>query len=811
MSIEEVAVMAREAKDAARRLYMVNENLNKYVSTAKAAQLDLKNLKNLKRTVDIATPDLSNLKDLKRTVKQTEKIAKEGKNLWDNFLSKIKGGGNAAKAANIGSTLAALVGIGGIAAILAIKIKLDEFIQSQQEKVTDTLSKDLTKTNELAVRANLSIKEINGKIAKINAQQDKIYAEAAGAAKGTTDARQKANDALYEVRKGRDILESKIEVNRKLANDSLYETRKGRQILEDRLSGIQQKVDKFLSGVNNNFQQKVEGTIANLQQSLTKANESINLQNKTISTIQSTVKEVQNTVVSIPKSIDSKITELKDFTIKLVGNKTQPIEVKQAEIERKYGVTLNSIEGTVEGLKRTYQMSFEAKAAEWNTNISQLQKKVGEIETVTISSNFKSTTADLTKSINDLKANDNKFAEQVNNIKTDINNIKTDDSKFKSDLNNIKTDIYQTKQDINNTKLDIKKIDTQLKEQERVNQSAIPKLDFLVQTLPLLPGRAADAIRPDIPTIPEIEDAAAAGTCKTTQPGGCMNKLVNNSADNINANTDDGLKKIADAANAGANAAELALLNTINSKLGDQVSGGISGFMNRIVKNQWVDRAINLITMTAAVHNVIMLSDQAVTTFFGILDNVLAVPALIVDPNAETIDTKQAFGGVIDGFFKNIFGVTEWAEIKARWATANRIYQAAANGANEVRSIGGNIISAVEQTAQLTGKGFNAMQDEGLLSESNWDYSPEALNLKGGLFAKFGKLANGINIATEGLEAIESITSEIRSAVDSANQIKENAKEVDDGLKELIGASKAKREQEVEALPPKSYSWEDLM
>ncbi|MBC1236183.1 hypothetical protein, partial [Nostoc sp. 2RC] len=371
--------------------------------------------------------------------------------------------------------------------------------------------------------------------------------------------------------------------------------------------------------------------------------------------------------------------------------------------------------------------------------------------------------------------------------------------------------VQQINKDINTTKSDITKIDTKLKEQEKVNSAALPKLDQILGFLPLIPARAADAIRPDIPTIPQIEQAAATGTCRTTQPGGCMNKALKDNAAEITSNNNANTANILDAYNTGANTALLQGQQTILQRLGDQVPGGISGFMNRIVRNQWVDRSINLITMTAAVHNVMMLSDQAVTTFFSILDNVLAIPALIVDPNAETIDTKQAFGGVIDNFFKNIFGVAEWTEIKTKWATANRIYQAAANGANEVRNIGGNIINAVEQTANLTGKGFNALQDEGLISENNWDYSPENLKLKGGLFAKFGKLADGINIATEGLEAIESITSEIRSAVDSANQIKENAKEVDDGLKELFNQSKTKREEEVEALPAKSYSWEDLI
>ncbi|MBN4003016.1 hypothetical protein [Nostoc sp. LPT] len=44
--------------------------------------------------------------------------------------------------------------------------------------------------------------------------------------------------------------------------------------------------------------------------------------------------------------------------------------------------------------------------------------------------------------------------------------------------------------------MDIIKIDTRVKEQEKVNSEAIPKLDQILGILPLIPARAADAIKP---------------------------------------------------------------------------------------------------------------------------------------------------------------------------------------------------------------------------------------------------------------------------------------------------------------------------
>ncbi|MBD2204941.1 hypothetical protein H6G33_04220 [Calothrix sp. FACHB-1219] len=360
------------------------------------------------------------------------------------------------------------------------------------------------------------------------------------------------------------------------------------------------------------------------------------------------------------------------------------------------------------------------------------------------------------------------------------------------------------------TRGEFEQIKQKLGEADKMNREGNAKIDEILAKLPALPAAVASATAARVPSVPQIKQAVGSAMCESANSG-CVAGALNNQSNGLKADFGQKLRDLEQGLNAGANAAQLTLLNTINTKLGDQVVGGIGRVVTKITTNQAVNQIANLVTMAAAMHNVIMLSDGAAQTFFSILDNIFAIPTLIINPEAETISTQQVFGGAIENVMKSVFGVEEWAQIKAQWAIYNRIYQSSANVVNNVRSIGGSIVSAVEQSARLTGKGFNAMQDEGLLSENNWDYTPENLKLKGGLYAKFGKLADGISVVTEGLQAIEAVTSEIRSAVDSANQIKQESKEIEDAIKEAIGQSKTERETAIEALPPKEYSWEDLI
>ncbi|BBD68652.1 triple helix repeat-containing collagen [Nostoc commune NIES-4072] len=70
------------------------------------------------------------------------------------------------------------------------------------------------------------------------------------------------------------------------------------------------------------------------------------------------------------------------------------------------------------------------------------------------------------------------------------------------------------------------------------------------------------------------------------------------------------LKQIYDIVSKFSNAAQLALLNIINNKLGKQVTGGLSQFIETIAKNTYVEKALALLTFAATVHNAFMLSNK---------------------------------------------------------------------------------------------------------------------------------------------------------------------------------------------------------
>ncbi|MEH2148760.1 hypothetical protein [Nostoc sp.] len=414
------------------------------------------------------------------------------------------------------------------------------------------------------------------------------------------------------------------------------------------------------------------------------------------------------------KTLDTKFIDLKSFVVQIVNGRVQPLEIRQQETDRKIGATLTTIEGTVAGLNRTYQQSYEAQAAKWNADLSKLQGRVGEVEKVTVSTSSKSATADLAK-----------------------------------DLNLLKQDIPKLKSDIDTNKGDIAKIDTRLKEQEKVNNAALPKLDQILGFLPLIPARAAAAIRPDIPTIPQIEQAAATGTCRTTQPGGCMNKALKDNAADITNNNNTNAANILDAVNTGANAALLAGQQTILQRLGDQLPGGIGGKLSRFAEWMHLDRVLNMMILGATIHNALMLSNDIGQTFIGIISNVLQLIGLKKE-DGSTFDVGSVISSSIENLIKGAIGAENYTNLTTAWAKANRIYQATTNVLNSFLSLSQTILQASELIAAYTGKIGNALKKGGVILESAYGWmNPQP---------KFNRVTNFLENLQNGASTIQMVT-----------------------------------------------------
>ena len=312
-----------------------------------------------------------------------------------------------------------------------------------------------------------------------------------------------------------------------------------------------------------------------------------------------------------------------------------------------------------------------------------------------------------------------------------------------------------------------------------------------------------------------LRNAAEAGACRTTQPGGCTSNLINNAVGNINQNTNgriDGLNT----ANGLANAEQLRLLNVLDNKLGAQIPNlGIGGKLTNFVNWSVVDRAINLVSLMASLHNVFMLSNAVKETFFDVLDNLLGAgfniaPKIFGTSDGSAIDAREYFGNATDSFFSGLFGKTEWVAIKAQWKAYNTIYQSATNIYENLRQIHSETQELCNQARNYVSELGNALQDEGMISEDNWNYKDPNKRVKSKSFAKLERIASGLETLQNTLEALEQVTSSVREITDTANEIKENFEAIDKAISDANKAAKTDRDTKEEGLELPNFSLEDL-
>ncbi len=128
---------------------------------------------------------------------------------------------------------------------------------------------------------------------------------------------------------------------------------------------------------------------------------------------------------------------------------------------------------------------------------------------------------------------------------------------------------------------------------------------------------------------------------------------------------------------------------------------------------------------------------------------------------------------------------------------------------NEVRDIGSNLIDALETTASLVGKGFNAFQDDGLLSENNWLYAPVNIPLKSGMLKQLSEITANSN--TEGLDAADTITNTPITAKQLAAEIKQSSEQLDNSFSEAITNASTERTKQIQQLNTPIFNWEALL
>ncbi len=710
------------------------------------------------KKVILSSPSKKFISDAAKQIKALAESSKESKGLWDKFLDKAGGSGDAAnKAANAGGVVAkggaALIKLAPIiTAIAAVGIALvvneiqgwradineKGLIQLGQDvsKVLGILKtyKDRIEDNKKAIaESKIADQRTRDRILSIEKEQPKIQKQ--------------SNDALYETRQGRTILEGKIVEAKKQSNDALYETRQGRTILEGKISGLGTSFDAKIQSINAQISKFNNNVLDAFQKSV----------NSTISKIQSDLALTKAQIGAIKPATPVDTASITANAVSAARAIVTPLQAAIGTLSGQTIVALQESQTTRAYVDRVLVPRIEATVTQSTGVTAEMAKLKGEAQ------------------------NTRAYVDRV--LVPRIEATVTQSTGVKAEVEGIKQQIPTLSAEIKQSQTRISEVDTKIREQEKVNALALPKLDQILGILPLIPARAANAIRPDIATIPQIEAAAAAGTCRTTQPGGCMSKALDNNAANItnNANTNTG--NILGAVNAVGQGADLALLGVINNKLGNQLPGGIGGKLSRFAEWAHLDRALNIMNFAANLHNAAMLSNNLGQTLLSVIGNILSVVGL-KDAEGQDFDIGSVINKGIENLMKGAIGEENYKVLNDNWKKANRIYQAAANLLNSIQSLSSSILSALEVVGQWNAKVANALKKFGVVGEKAYTWMNPNVNFQN---KHFTALENATNVISQ----VDQVASEVLSIKETVGQIVEQKKELDNSLKE-DGNSKQK-------------------
>jgi len=705
--LKEIKPLAESLTDVNKRVKYLDESVRKFEKVA----------------VEVA-------KDVKKAVSITDKL-KAG--LFKDINPRL------ATAVNIGTSLLSL-------GLTVLAIKANEEIQGYQITVDGLRESETQRNFDLTLRQAAKLKALqaqyNVDIPRLKTGLDQTRGDVAGVMGNLPKVRETANEALYEARAGRGILESKIAGVDTKANNALYEVREGRKILDTRID----KVDLKVTGTSKDLDSLIEFSNKQAQdnyksfETLQRINEidqqNTNLVNAKTDDNTKRIDKIETTIVNLPFQVKAIVTENSGEII----TRTSDVIVK-------------IIQPQINDLKN---------------NQSTLQKNIDNIA------------ANSTKQFQSIVGQQNNASKQLN----DQYNQYIKDSQSLLDRTTKYT--FETyKKDLDTgTNVATKRLDDLTKQlddlskvgenQRRMDQEANDKLAAIIPLLIGIPVLTAAAIRPSIPTIPQIETAAATGTCKTLQPGGCGSNALQNLGNNINQNTNNAGNDLLNKLNAGANALQLGLLNTINGKLGPQLPGGISTFLQgfkagfeKLASWLHLDRALNIMTFIVTLQNAYFLCDGLKIVTLQMVSDGLALFG-IADKEGNPLNLNEIIGHQTEELLKGILGVETLNGMKAEWKAFSRIYQAATNIMYAMQNMIFSVINALNVIGSWNAQIGNALKKYGVVGFQAFPWMNTSPNFHNKFFTA---VFSALNVVSQLDFVAQSILSGRKTLDDSGKQL----------------------------------------
>ncbi|MEH2174251.1 hypothetical protein [Nostoc sp.] len=279
-------------------------------------------------------------------------------------------------------------------------------------------------------------------------------------------------------------------------------------------------------------------------------------------------------------------------------------------------------------------------------------------------------------------------------------------------------------------------------------------------------------------------DDVQGAVCEISQPTGCLGAPIKKAEDAAKANGDklDELNAALSGLNTAGSAAQLALLNTINGKLGAQVTGGISGFMQQIAENTYIDKAIGLLTLATTLHNALMLSANIGQTLGQIINTVVGF-ILPKGVDGTPIDLGAIIGKTTEDLIKDAIGAEQYTTLTQDWAKVNRIYQSTANVFNAVTSLGQTVINALEMIGSMTGKIGNGLLQFRTIGEGFYErFNPQPNYKFGKLFTFLENVQQDASTIQAVVQVPVDIVQQVNSGVEAVNELKTNLGQPPNGV-----------------------------
>lgn len=274
--------------------------------------------------------------------------------------------------------------------------------------------------------------------------------------------------------------------------------------------------------------------------------------------------------------------------------------------------------------------------------------------------------------------------------------------------------------------------------------------------------------------IQTLTAAAAAGTCQTTQPGGCMQNNVVNPIKAGQASLGELFNNLANTGLAVQNAAILSIVTNTNQAVRHATYGlqAIQGFAQTAWSFTKSDKILNAINTTLLIHNASMLSQNIAVTVGDVISNGLEAIG-IKDAEGQAINFNEVVGSSITNLITSVIGAENYASLSTNWAKANRIYQTGVNVLSNVRSI----IDTTQDIAETAGENVsligNALKKSGVVRENSYPWMPENLNTESRWLNRLDKIQDSVEIFEDIIDNARDISEELSEMKENSTKFKE--------------------------------------